>query len=124
MTAPNLVSPTTITGKVATVSLTTTSATSVLSNAASSNKCLRVVSLIVSNIDGTNAYNISINHYSAAAIGGTATEICSTVSVPANASLVVIDRSTALYLEEDKSIGALAGTASKLKVVCIYEEIS
>lgn len=124
MTAPNLASPTTITGKVATVSLTTTSATSVLSNAASSSKCLRVVSLVIANTDGTNAVNITINHYSAAAIGGTATEICSTVAVPANASLVVIDRSTALYLEEDRSLGATAGTSSKLKVVCIYEEIS
>ncbi|MEB3196819.1 MAG: hypothetical protein VKP62_06405 [Candidatus Sericytochromatia bacterium] len=124
MTAPNLASPTTITGKVATVSLTTTSATSVLSNAASSNKCLRVVSLIVSNVDGTNAADITINYYSAAALGGTATEIASTVSVPADASLVVIDRSTALYLEEDRSLGATAGSSSDLKVVCVYEEIS
>lgn len=124
MTAPNLLSPTTITGKVATASLTTTSATSVLSNAAASNKCLRVVSLIVSNVDGTSAANITINYYSAAALGGTATEIASTVSVPADASLVVIDRSTALYLEEDRSIGATAGSASDLKVVCVYEEIS
>lgn len=124
MTAPNLASPTTITGKVATVSLTSTSATSVLSNAASSNKCLRVVSLIVSNVDGTNPADITINYYSAAALGGTATEIASTVSVPADASMVVIDRSTALYLEEDRSLGATAGTASDLKVVCVYEEIS
>lgn len=124
MTAPNLASPTTITGKVATVSLTTTSATSVLSNASASNKCLRVVSLIVSNVDGTNSANITINYYSAAALGGTATEIASTVSVPADASLVIIDRSTALYLEEDRSLGATAGTASDLKVVCVYEEIS
>jgi hypothetical protein len=124
MTAPNLASPTTITGKVATVSLTTTSATSVLSNAAASNKCLRVVSLIVSNVDGSSAADVTINYYSAAALGGTATEIASTVSVPADASLVVIDRSTALYLEEDRSLGATAGTASDLKVVCVYEEIS
>lgn len=124
MTAPNLASPTTITGKVATVSLTTTNATSVLSNAASSGKCLRVVSLIVSNVDGTNAADITINYYSAAALGGTATEIASTVAVPADASLVVIDRSTALYLEEDRSLGATAGSASDLKVVCVYEEIA
>lgn len=124
MTAPNLANPTSITGKVATVSLTTTSATSVLSNAASSNKCLRVVSLIVSNVDGTNPCDITINYYSAASIGGTATQLVSTVSVPADSSLVAIDRSTALYLEEDRSIGATAGTASDLKIVCVYEEIA
>lgn len=124
MTAPNLASPTTITGKVATASLTTTNATSVLSNAASSGKCLRVVSLIISNVDGTSAADITVNYYSAAALGGTATEIASTVSVPADASLVVIDRSTALYLEEDRSLGATAGSASDLKVVCVYEEIA
>lgn len=124
MTAPNLASPTSITGKVATVSLTTTNATSVLSNAASSNKCLRVVSLIVSNVDGTSACDITINYYSAASLGGTATEIVRTVAVPADASLVVIDRSTALYLEEDRSLGATAAVASDLKVVCVYEEIA
>lgn len=124
MTAPNLASPTTITGKVATVSLTATTATSVLSNAASSNKCLRVVSLIVSNVDGTSSADVTLNYYSAAALSGTATEIASTVSVPADASLVILDRSTALYLEEDRSLGATAATASDLKVVCVYEEIS
>lgn len=124
MTAPNLASPTSITGKVATASLTTTNATSVLSNAASSNKCLRVVSLIVSNVDGANACDITINYYSAASLGGTATQIVNTVSVPADASLVVIDRSTALYLEEDRSLGATAAVASDLKVVCVYEEIA
>lgn len=124
MTAPNLANPTSITGKVATVNLTSTAATSVLSNAASSNKCLRVSSLIVSNVNGTASAEITINYYSAAAIGGTATQIVNTVVVPADSSLVVLDRSTAMYLEEDRSIGATAGTASYLKVVCIYEEIA
>jgi hypothetical protein len=57
-------------------------------------------------------------------IGGTGTQIVSTVSVPADASLVVIDKTTSIYLEEDKSIGATASAASDLKVVCSYEEIS
>jgi hypothetical protein len=124
MAAPNIVNVSTITGKTAVVSLTTTSATSVVSNAASSGKVFKINSLIVSNVDGTSNADITVSLYSAASIGGTATEICSTVTVPADASLVVIDKNTAIYLEEDKSIGATAGTASDLKIICSYEEIS
>ena len=124
MTAPNIVNVTTITGKTNVVSLTTTNATLVVENPVSSNKVFKINSLVVSNVDGTNAADITISLYSEDNIGGTATEIVSTVSVPADASLVVIDKNTSIYLEEDKSIGATAGSASDLKVVCSYEEIS
>jgi hypothetical protein len=121
---PNIINATTINGKSAVVSLTTTNATLVVENPAASNKVFKINSLIVSNVDGTNAADITISFYSEDNIGGTATEIVSTVSVPADASLVVIDKATSIYLEEDKSIGATAGSASDLKVVCSYEEIS
>lgn len=124
MAAPNIINTTAIYGKTATVSLTTTSVTSVLSNAASSGKVLKVNSLIVSNVDGTTAYTITLSYHSAAAAGGTATEIASTITVPAKASLVVIDKGWPVYLEEDRSLSATANTASKLKVVCSYEEIA
>lgn len=124
MAAPNIVNVTSIIGKSAVVDLTSTSATSVLSNAASSNKVFKIESLIVANVDGTNAADITINYYTAAALGGTASQIVSTVSVPADSSLVVIDRNTSIYLEEDKSIGATAGSANDLKVIISYEDIS
>jgi hypothetical protein len=124
MAAPNIASPTTITGKTAAVDLSTTNATAVVSNAASSGKVFKVNSLIVSNVDGTNDAAITVNVYSEDDIGGTATEICKTVTVPADASLVVLDKDSYLYLEEDKSIGAIASAASDLKIVCSYEEIS
>lgn len=124
MAAPNLLSPTTITGKSVTVDLTSTSATSILSNAASSGKVLKINALYVANVDGTSAAEITINYYSAAALGGTATQICSTVAVPADATLVVIDKDAYVYLEENTSLGATAGTANDLKVVCSYEDIS
>jgi len=124
MAAPNIVNVTTITGKSAVVSLTTTSATAVVSNAASSGKVFKINSLVVSNVDGTNAADITVSYYSEDDIGGTATEIVSTISVPADASLVVIDKNTSIYLEEDRSIGATAGTASDLKVLVSFEEIS
>ena len=124
MTAPNIVNVTTITGKSAVVDLTTTNATLVVENPAASNKVFKINSLIISNVDGTNAADITVSLYSEDNIGGTATQIVSTVSVPADSSLVVIDRNTSIYLEEDKSIGATAGSASDLKVVVSYEEIS
>jgi hypothetical protein len=124
MAAPNIVNVTTITGKSAVVDLTGTSATLVVENPASSGKVFKINSLVVSNVDGTNAADITISFFSEDNIGGTATEIVSTVSVPADASLVVIDKNTSIYLEEDRSIGATAGAANDLKVIVSYEEIS
>ena len=124
MAAPNLLSPTTINGKTVTVDLSTTNATSILSNAASSGKVLKVNALYVANVDGTSNAEITINYYSAAALGGTATQIASTVVVPADATLVVIDKDAYIYLEENTSLGATAGTANDLKVICSYEDIS
>lgn len=124
MANPNIINATSILGKSAVVDLTTTNATLVVENAAASNKVLKINSLVVSNVDGTNAADITISLYSEDNIGGTATQIVSTVSVPADASLVVIDKNTSIYLEEDKSIGATAGAANDLKVVVSYEEIS
>lgn len=124
MAAPNIVNVATITGKTAVVDLSTTSATAIVSNPASSGKVFKINSISVANVDGTNAADITINFYSQDDIGGTATQIVSTISVPADATLIVIDKNTALYLEEDRSIGATAGTASDLKVICSYEEIS
>jgi len=124
MAAPNIVNIATMLGKVVTADLTTTSATAVVSNASSSGKVLKIDSLVVANTDTSNAVNVTVSHYSAAAIGGTATPIASTISIPANSSLIVIDKTTMIYLEENMSIGATAGTASKLKVVCSYEDIS
>ena len=124
MAAPNIVGVSTITGKTSTTSLTTTSATSIVSNAASSGKVFKINMIQIANVDGSNAADITISLNSAAAGGGTASEIVSTISVPADASLVAVDKNTAIYLEEDKSITATAGTANDLKVIVSYEEIS
>jgi hypothetical protein len=124
MAAPNIVNVTAIYGKVVTADLTTTAATSVLSNAASSGKVFKLDSLVVANTDVANAITVTVAQYSAAALGGTATPIASTISIPAASSLIVIDKTNMIYLEENMSIGATAGTANKLKVVCSYEDIS
>ena len=124
MANPNIVNVAAIYGNNSSVSLSTTSATSIVSNAASSGKVYKINMLMVANVDGTNAADISINKYSAAALGGTAYPIASTISVPADATLIILDKTTALYLLENESIGATAGTASDLVVTCSWEEIN
>ena len=124
MANPNIVSVSAIYGENSLTSLSTTNATSIVSNAASSGKVYKINSIIVANVDGSSAADITINVYSQAALGGTAFALASTVSVPADATLVVIDKNTSIYLKEDQSIGATAGTASDLVVVASWEEIN
>ena len=124
MANPNIVNVTAIYGNSSQTSLTTTSATSLVSNAASSGKVFKINSITVANVDGTNAADITINIYSAAALGGTAYPLVSTISVPADATLIVTDKTTSFYLLENQSIGATAGTASDLVVNASWEEIN
>lgn len=124
MAAPNLISPTTITGKTTFVALSTTNATSVLSNAAASNKVLKVNNITVANVDGATSAAITLSVYSAAALGGTAYRIASTITVPADASIILVDKTSPVYLEENMSIGATASVAGDLEVICSYEDIS
>ena len=124
MAAPNIVNVSAITGKTDTVALSTTSQTTLVSNAAASGKVFKINMIQIANVDGTNAADVTVDLHSAAAGGGTAYSLVSTISVPADASLVVVDKSTAIYLEEDRSISATAGTAGDLEVIVSYEEIS
>lgn len=124
MANPNIVNVSAIYGNNSLTSLSTTNATSIVSNAASSGKVYKINSLIVANVDGSTAADITINVYSQAALGGTAYALASTVSVPADATLVVIDKNTSIYLKEDQSIGATAGAANDLVVVASWEEIN
>ena len=123
MANPNLVNVTTINGNMSSVSLTTTSATSLASNAAASGIAFKVNSIVVANTSASAA-NITINIYSAAALGGTAFPIASTISVPANASLIIVDKTTTFYLLENQSIGATAGTSTALVVTSSWEQLS
>lgn len=124
MAAPNIVNVSTITGKTGYLALSTTSATSLVSNAASSGKVFKINMIQVANVDGTNACDVTVDLHSAAAAGGTAYSLISTASVAPDSSLVVLDKNTAIYLEEDKSISVTAGTAGDLEVIVSYEEIS
>jgi hypothetical protein len=121
---PNIAAVTTIYGNTNAVSLTTTNATEIVSNSSGSGKVYKINTIMVANIDGSSAADVTVNLYSAAGLGGTATAIASTISVPADSTLIVTDKTTSFYLLENRSVGATAGTASDLVVTCSWEEIN
>ena len=117
MTAPNIVNVATITGKTA-VQAVGTSATAIVTNSASSGKVLKVNALYVSNVDGTNNAEITVDLYRSS----TAYHVAKTVVVPADATLDVLAK--AIYLEEGDALRLTANVASDLEAVCSFEEIS
>jgi hypothetical protein len=123
MAAPNLIGATTIVGKTTGANLTTTSTTSVLSNASGSGKCFKVNTVNIANY-GASLALVTVSWHNAAAAGGSAFPIVGSVSVPAGSTLTVVDKTTQYYLEENTSLSATGGTANTLIVTCSYEDIS
>jgi hypothetical protein len=130
MANPNIVNVTVING--VTTYLTPSGATAVvlLPNAASSNKVFKINQIVVANTTGTAA-NTTVSIYTNGAVaqgsapsGGTAYPVASAISVPANASLIVVDKTTAIYLQEGTSITVTSGTASSLTYSISYEDIT
>ena len=124
MAAPNIVAVATITAKTTYATPSNTSANVLLANAASSGKVFKVNMIIAANVDGTSAYDTTVAVNTAAAGSGTSYPLASTVSVPPDASLIVSDKSTSFYLEEDKSVVVTSSTASKIAYTISYEELS
>ena len=131
MANPNIVNVTSILGKTTYYTPSGVTAVVLLTNAASSGKVLKINSLIAANVDGTTAADATVSYYTNGAVsqgsapsGGTAYPIVSTVSVPADASLIVVDKSTALYIEEGNCISVTSSSANDIAFTVSYEEIS
>ena len=131
MANPNIAAVATMYG--VTTYLTPAVATSVvlLANAASSGTVMKINRIIAANVDGAVAIDCTVSVYTNGAVaqgsapsGGTAYPIVSTVSVPADASLIIIDKTTNTYLMEGTSIVVTSGTASKITYTISYELIS
>ena len=123
MAAPNFVNVTNIIGNSLSVAVGAT-ATQLASNAAASGKVFKINSIVVANVDGSSAADVTVEIYSQDDLGGTALAIVSTISVPADASLIVTDKTTSFYLLEDQSIGATASAAGDLVATISFEEIN
>jgi hypothetical protein len=123
MANPNIVNVTSILGTVGYLAPANTTANTLISNAASSGTVLKVDSLTCTNVTGSAATaTVSVN--SAAAGGGTAFRLAFQMSVPANASLQVIDKNNFVYLTENTSIVVTSGTSAAIEYVASYEIIS
>lgn len=123
MAAPNLLSPTTVNGKASGLTLSSTSETTLLTNASGSSKFIRINALYAANIDGAASVDCTIKLYDAAT-GGTGYAIANTISVPADATVVMVGHDAPLYLEENRRVTVTASAANDLTVVCSYEEVS
>jgi len=120
MAAPNLANISTITAKTTAAALGTTLTTDILTNAAASGKVLKVNTIMVSNVDGSNSADATIQYYD----GSTAFRIASAIPVAPKTTLVVTDKDSVIYLEEDTKIRGGASAASDLEIIISYEELS
>lgn len=131
MANPNIVNVTSILGTTTYLTPSATSAVVLLPNAASSGTVFKINQIVAANVNGSAAVDTTVSIYSNGAVaqgsapsGGTAYPIVSTVSVPADASLIVTDKTTAIYLMEGTSITVTSGTASGITYTISYEVIT
>tara|TARA_R110000868_G_scaffold208234_2_gene457673 strand:+ start:739 stop:1134 length:396 start_codon:yes stop_codon:yes gene_type:complete len=130
MANPNIVNVTTILGTTTYFTPTGTTAVVLVPNAAASGLVFKINQIVVSNTTATTA-NATVSIYTNGAVaqgsapsGGTAYPVISTVAVPGNASLIAVDKTTAIYLMEGTSITITSGTASSLTFSISYESIA
>ena len=127
MAAPNIVAVTTIRGKSNVANLTTTSS-SVIVNPVNSNQVFKLNTIIVSNVDGTNSGNVTVELFKFGAqntstgTGNAVYSLANVVTVPAKSSLDIMSKS--LYLEEGDHLKAKADANNRLHLITSFEEIS
>jgi hypothetical protein len=124
MAAPNIVGVSSIYGRTAGLTPANTTANVLLANPASSNKVFKINLIMAANINGSSAVDTTVAWNTTATGNGTSFAIISTASVPADASLIVVDKSTTFYLEENESILVTSGTSGQIAYTVSYEEIS
>tara|TARA_X000001388_G_C2185291_1_gene105257 strand:- start:356 stop:727 length:372 start_codon:yes stop_codon:yes gene_type:complete len=123
MANPNIVNVSTINGKTVFQAIGT-GQVQILENPESSGKILKLNSLVISNVDGTDSADVTAIVHNQDDLGGTGYHLAKTITVPADATLILIDKSTSIYLTEDMSLGLSASAASDLEAILSYEEIS
>ena len=124
MSNPNIVNVTSILGTTTYLTPANTTANTLLSNAASSGLVFKINQIVCANVNGTSAVNATVSINNAAAGAGTNFPVISTVSVPASASVIAVDKTTAIYLMENSSIVVTSGTASGITYTISYESIA
>ena len=124
MANPNIVSVNSIYGNTTGIALTTTLTTVLLANASASGKVYKIESIMIANVDGTNAADVTVDWNTNAGGTGTSFALAATISVPADATLNLVDKNSSFYLMENQSIIGGASANSDLECIISYEEIS
>ena len=122
---PSIVDVTSIYGTT-TLNAITTAGVVVADNAgsATTNKLFKVNLLSISNVDGVNDANVSVQILSNVNAGsGKTMHLVKTVTVPADSTLIVIDKNTSMYLMQDMQIKVIGSTAGDLEAICSYDVI-
>lgn len=123
MANPNIVNVTSIYGNTSYLIPSTTGATTWTALTPASGTVNKIDNIVASNVTGSAvAVTVSVN--SATGGGGTAYRIAYQISIPANASLIIIDKTTAIYLGESQSIVVTVGTGSAIELTSSYEAIT
>ncbi len=124
MANPNIVNVTSILGTTTFLTPANTTANVLLSNAASSGLVFKINQIVCANVNGSSAVNATVAINNLAAGAGTNFPVISTISVPASASVIAVDKTTAIYLMENQSIVVTSGTASGITYTISYESIA
>ena len=123
MANPNIVNVTSIYGSTSYLIPSTTSATTWTALTPASGTVNKIDNIVASNVTASNAtVTVAIN--SAAAGAGTNYRVIYQVPVPVNASIVIVDKSTAFYLGEAQSVVVTVGTASAIELTSSFEAIT
>jgi len=123
MANPNIVGVTSIYGATSYLIPSNTSAAAWTALTPSAGTVNKIDNIVASNVTGSAvAVTVSIN--SATGGGGTAYRIAYQISVPANASLIIVDKTTSFYVGEGQSIVVTVGTGSAIELTASYEAIT
>jgi hypothetical protein len=123
MANPNIVNVSSIYGSTNYLIPSTTAATTWTALTPASGTVNKIDNIVASNVTASVAtVTVAIN--SAAAGAGTNYRLIYQVPVPVNASIVIVDKSTAFYLGEAQSIVVTVGTASAIELTSSFEAIT
>ena len=117
MAAPNLLAPTTVTGKTFGAALTATTTTTLI-GAVASGHAYRVKTISVSNVHASNAGQVTLDVYN----GTTGFKVANAINIPINTTLMVLP--TPIYLEETFILRGGANATVTLEINISYEDIS
>ena len=123
MTNPNIVNVTSIYGNTSYLIPATSSVTTWTALTPAAGTVNKLDSIVASNVTGS-AVPVTVSINSAVSGGGTAYRIAYQINVPANASLIIVDKTTALYVGESQSIVVTVGTGAAIELTAAYEAIT